>query len=472
MLKRLKIINLMVITSLMLVFTFSAFDKAKAQGLIACPGVPFDTGWFQLNVDFPEHDVKVGLLGQAEAAGAGFIGGIDWLYTDSSFFNTQLRGSQLVSWWTQAPGRNTSIQVTNTDQFSAVNLHVVIIGSDCLELRNFCDTLTPLDTHVYDFGNLVNNLGQDIPDANIQGHEGFVVISAVNSCPNPNQAIIFNSLEGQLSVIDSRLNVDYGTNLWARLAVVFDGGLSETGTTLDGVNALYLGPDIDPVFETDLLFQNFAVLGAGPAGADLVLINFEDVYGPPYDPFPLNETYTPGIFDDVENFVSCGEQFSCGFLRLGIDDAIVKSDYIIVTPPTPTPPPPTECFVDDDCALNESCEGAVPGACSVSGGECLINDDCPDGETCEGAVAGTCELIPCDSNDDCPAGTVCDVEDGFCVIVTPTPTPTGGGGGGGGCAIAGPVSVGTAMANILIPLVPVAFAFGLSALRRRTRKEK
>jgi Cys-rich repeat protein len=470
MLKRLKIINLMVMASLMLVFTFSAFDKAKAQGLTACPGVPFDTGWFQLNVFFPFDDVKVGLLGTAEATGAGFIGGIDWLYTDSSLFNTQLSGSQLVSWWTQAPGRNTSIQVTNADPFLAVNLHVVIIGSDCLEVRNFCDTLTPLDTHVYDFGNLVTNLGQDIPEGNIQGDEGFVVISAVDFCPNPNTAIIFNSLEGQLSVIDSALDIDYGTNLWARLAVTFDGGFSETGTSLDGVNAGYIGPDFDPVFATDLLFQNFAVLGAGPAGADLVLINYEDFYGPPYDPVPFSETYTPGIFDEFENFVSCGEQFSCGFLRLGIDDAIVNSDDLAPVIPTPTPEPPTPCFSDEDCALNEFCAGGVVGACDVSGDPCTSDTDCPEGEICEGAVAGTCELIPCTSDADCPEGTVCDVEGGFCVIPTPTPTPPPDGGDGGGCAIAGPVSVGTAMANILIPLVPVAFAFGLSALRRRNRK--
>lgn len=55
--------------------------------------------------------------------------------------------------------------------------------------------------------------------------------------------------------------------------------------------------------------------------------------------------------------------------------------------------------------------------------------------------------------------------------VTPTPTPTNtGGGGGGSCAIAGsPVQLGTAFANVLIPLVPVAFAFGVRAARRRKK---
>ncbi len=53
---------------------------------------------------------------------------------------------------------------------------------------------------------------------------------------------------------------------------------------------------------------------------------------------------------------------------------------------------------------------------------------------------------------------------------TPTPSPTGNGGGGGSCAIAGsPVQLGTALANVLIPLVPVAFAFGVRAVRRRKK---
>jgi len=56
--------------------------------------------------------------------------------------------------------------------------------------------------------------------------------------------------------------------------------------------------------------------------------------------------------------------------------------------------------------------------------------------------------------------------------VTPTPTPTRkpGGGGSSSCAIAGnPVQLGTALANVLIPLVPVAFAFGVRAVRRRKK---
>jgi hypothetical protein len=53
----------------------------------------------------------------------------------------------------------------------------------------------------------------------------------------------------------------------------------------------------------------------------------------------------------------------------------------------------------------------------------------------------------------------------------PTTNPPTNRGGGGSCAIAGsPVQLGTAFANVLIPLVPVAFAFGVRAARRRRNK--
>ena len=54
---------------------------------------------------------------------------------------------------------------------------------------------------------------------------------------------------------------------------------------------------------------------------------------------------------------------------------------------------------------------------------------------------------------------------------TTPPTTTGRrSSGSSSCAIAGnPVQLGTALANVLIPLVPVAFAFGVRAVRRRKK---
>jgi hypothetical protein len=412
MLKRLKIINLAVIASMMLVLTFGSSERASAQGATVCPGVPFNVGWLQTVVSPIASDWSAGLLGTFENFGGTFVGGLDWMYSDTAFLETQLDGSQLVSWWTQTPGRNTFIQVTNSHAISAVNLHVIILNQNCVEVRDFCDFYTPEDTHVYNFGDLVANTGQDIPEANFQGQEGFVTFTAVDSCPNPNQAIAFNSLDGNLRIIDSSNDVDYGTNVHARLAVDFNGTVtdSEDGTTLNGLSSAYLGGDVGLL--ASLLSQNFAQLGAGPIGADVVYINFVDFFGPPYDTVGGLVVLTPGIFNAVEQFVSCGDYTVC-FARFGIDDAIPNSDD--VTPPTPTPTPGAPCTSDDDCDDDETCEGEVAGACSVTTDTpCFDDAECPEGETCEGETIGECQAIPTESP-------------------TPTPTPDGGGGGGWLC---------------------------------------
>ncbi|GIW47645.1 MAG: hypothetical protein KatS3mg078_1522 [Deltaproteobacteria bacterium] len=96
-----------------------------------------------------------------------------------------------------------------------VDIHVQILGEDCVELRNFCDTLTPHDTHIYNFGDLVSNVGQDIEEGILQGKEGIVVITPVEDCPN-GSAVAYHNLQGSLRVIDSSNIVDYGTNVYTR----------------------------------------------------------------------------------------------------------------------------------------------------------------------------------------------------------------------------------------------------------------
>lgn len=155
----------------------------------------------------------------------------------------------------------------------------------------------------------------------------------------------------------------------------------------------------------DTLIAQFNLLpGNDEAGADVVHINFADSYGPPYRPIAAFANVEVGIYDDLENFQSCGDAQVC-FVRLGVDDAFVPSEDFNPVTPTPTPtlvPPPT------------------------------------------------------------PTPTI--------TPITPTPTPTNNSGGSSSCAIAGsPVQLGTALANVLIPLVPVAFAFGVRAVRRRKK---
>jgi hypothetical protein len=369
--------------------------------------------------------------------------------------NTTLTGSQLVSWWSQANGRNTFIQVTNTHPVRTEDVHVQILGPDCLELRNFCDTFTPNDTHVYNLGDLFTNAGippQDISEANLQGTEGIIVVTPVDSCPG-GSAISFNFLQGNLRIIDSRLDVDLGTNVYARLAVTFD-SLLDIGDSLDGVNSGFLENFVFGLTPSELT-QNFSIVGGGAtAGADLVLISFNDFFGPPYSAVPgvaPFTSYSPGFYDAAEQFESCTPFGGC-FVRIGLDDVIVISDDFVAATPPPTP-----CDSDADCTVTgEVCNGEVAGTCSTTTTTtCFLDSECPTGETCTGEVFGTCGAPPT------PIPTT-----------TPTPTPDGDGGdGGGGCAIAGPVSLGTAMANVILPLIPVAFAFGLGALRLRNRKE-
>ena len=161
-------------------------------------------------------------------------------------------------------------------------------------------------------------------------------------------------------------------------------------------------------FTPSALAGQFSLLpGSDAAGADVVLINFQDSYGPPYQPVAAFAHYSPIIYDDFETPNSCG-QFDACYARLGIDDSIIDSDDFTPVGPTTTPPTITP---------------TVP-------------------PTITPTVPPTTPPV--------------------------TPTPTGSGSGGGSCAIAGsPVQLGTALANVLIPLVPVAFAFGVRRLRRK-----
>lgn len=430
MLKRFFKLKVVLMASLVLaVMAFGSFDSARGQ--VVCEGVDFPTGWF--NVPVPSTDDAnfiAGLFGTAEVFNGNTVGGLDWLYQDDAFLNTSATGNQLISWWTQKNGRNTYLQVTNTGPGvvdldddgnpDGVWVHVQILIGDpatgCPEIRNFCDFYTPFDTHVYDLGNLVHNSdGTPIPSSNLQGNEGIIVVTPVEDCSLGTSpffpAITYNFLQGNVRIVDSRVDVDYGTNVFARL--VFDCAI---GDPVDGFDCFF--EDILPFS----LAHNYTILG-GPAGADVVLVALSDDYSNPdaYFAIGASPSYGPyNICDDEEHCFSCRVDAGC-FLRIGVNDVLPVSEEFTPVPPSPTP-------------------------------------------------------TPCATDEDCPEGQVCNVETGVCEeVVTPTPTPTPtpeeGGGGGGGCAIAGgPVQAGTAMANILLPLIP-AFAVGFRMLRRRQQRK-
>ncbi len=415
-----------------------------------CEGVPFNNGWLRFDVTsgVPAPDFTGGLLGlfEADSLGGPVSGDLDWFYNSEATgtqygpgTNTTTSGVQLIGWWTQKGGRNTVIQLTNhataSEHFSEIgglaggvpcssgdpgcepaplSIHVQILDESCAEIKDFCDSFTPQDTHVYDFGDLVTNTGQDITESVLQGKEGIVVITPVVACGADNRAINFDpSGKGALlateRIQDATNDIEYGVNLYEREVAFGEGTCSTVNNgsadILDGTNCFFetgISPNL-------VLMQNFSQDPATVAvRSDVVLLSIQDDYSAVatqgYTPLPAFATYFPDIYDADENVESC-PQFTVCFARLGVDDSIPESDVALPTPtPTPTPTPsPTP-----------------------SGG-----------------------------------GTE-----------SPSPSPTGGGGGGGGgsCAIGGVVGAGTAAANVALPLLLPAFAVGLGVLRRRGRK--
>lgn len=230
MISKLRFSLIAVIMLVLLGFGFQ--NQAKGQiGLdgLFCPAVPNTVGWLETEVfgfvDI-DPDFTGALIGTVENAGAGVaVGGLDWHHVDFTSFNTPTptneTGSQLVSWWTQKDGRNTYLQVTNA-YGSPVTVHVRIHNENCLEIRDFCDTYTGYDTHEYNFGDLFSNGGADIADANLQGVEGWVVVTAVDDCGADGElAYEHNGLAGQLIVHDDD-DYSYGVNTYARQAVCFN----------------------------------------------------------------------------------------------------------------------------------------------------------------------------------------------------------------------------------------------------------
>ena len=136
---------------------------------------------------------SAGLLGTVENFNGNVVAGLDWLYDDRQpNLETNMVGTQLVSWWTRKADRNTILQATNTNPATnligvdtgvpgfaegLVTVHVQILGEDCIEIVNFCDAYTPLDTVVYDFSNIVSNGGQVVSTGGLSGREGIVVIT-------------------------------------------------------------------------------------------------------------------------------------------------------------------------------------------------------------------------------------------------------------------------------------------------------
>lgn len=226
MISKLRFSLIAVILLVLLGFGFQNQANGQAgENAQFCPFVEVSDGWLKIDDITPLSAINFtgGLIGTVEGVDGNVVGGMDWMHVDFTNFDaptpTNQDGSQIVTWWTQKGGRNTFVQLTNDDGFTWV--HVRMLDENCVEIRNFCDFYTPADTHVYDFGDLITNEG-DTPDDNVlQGHEGFLTITAVDECPSPDQAIDYNFLAATVQVVDE-LDYAYGFNAYHRRAVCFD----------------------------------------------------------------------------------------------------------------------------------------------------------------------------------------------------------------------------------------------------------
>ncbi|MGB7292020.1 MAG: hypothetical protein WBD99_07610 [Thermodesulfobacteriota bacterium] len=494
---------MLIVAALMFSLLWARPHEARAQGASLCAGIQIPNGWLSILVtglgtpptffDFP--DFSAGLLGTAEQLSSGdIVGGEEWLYTNtnnlanfgSEFCEngtaTDCVGSQVIGHWQQSNGRRTFIQFTNTADNATLgsergtanppgctlgepgcaplneSVHVQVLNEDCALIRDFCDSYTQFDTHVYDLANLVSNAGQDLTD--ITTGEGIWIITPVVLCDVDNRATEFEYNFGSQRIFDFSNAADdyeYGVNLWVRtsddedcacdVSETDDGGI-QCNSALEGFggSAEILGQcDVDSegceegestgcewfsgIPET--LSQNFNTLANGivsvAARSDLILMNFFDDYRffdplPGYRPMAALSEYVPREFNLTEQSESCPEVPLC-YARLGLggeDDPFPPSDVPFPTPtPTPTPSPTPTPVV---------------------------------------SVTPT------------PAGTPTPV-----ASPTPIPSPSGGNqGSSGSCtSIAGaaPIQLGTAMANILIPLVP-ALAIGFRLIRRKKKGQK
>ena len=94
----------------------------------------------------------------------------------------------------------------------------------------------------------------------------------------------------------------------------------------------------------EVMAGQFNTITDDAAAADAVLINFADEYQPEYRTLAAFITAEIGIYDEFEEFQSCGDVEVC-FIRLGIDADLPTSEEF--NTPTPSVCTDNASAVDD-----------------------------------------------------------------------------------------------------------------------------
>lgn len=215
------------------------------------------------------------LLSLGFAMPSAFAGGSFWNINDFPISNT-------LSYF-DLRDRETMVQVTNTSSTVAAIIHVQIFADafNC-EDRDFFDSLTPNETHVYDIRNLVSANGSPINFQIPDGSHGFVGISASDGTTA--QDLIISNFR----IIDDS-GYEYRVNSAGNDAINTPVALELVGRFTDN-----WGANLSDIIGVRVFFQ--AALDNGTV--DLTLQRT--------DPYVLT------MFDDEENGISCGQAlFGC-----------------------------------------------------------------------------------------------------------------------------------------------------------------
>lgn len=360
--QKLTIVSLIITLSISAIFISCAAGGAGGGGggggpVIdeLCSFTPHENGVIQADLSpASETTFSAALFGTFDRLDTGnIVGGMDWFSTDTEEFSTTSMGTQIISWWTQKSGKNTKFQVTNHSTSQNVGYHVQMFDENCLEIRDFCDQLTPSDTHVYDFSNLVTNTGSIISSAGLAGEEGFVIVTPSVNCISDLRATSFRFLSGKTVVSKTANGFQYGMHAWARDA---DTATSCTDSVPGGFKILTGTGNcrLLPVLPTEISQVFSQTPDSDASRSDVIFINISDNYTPNYLASGGSTTISPIIIDTNELFESCAPRNVC-YLRVGLNNAIKDSD-------DPLPPPGSPC--------DSSAPGAIigtPGDDNLSG---------------------------------------------------------------------------------------------------------
>jgi hypothetical protein len=306
------------------------------------------------NMPDPGTTFSAGLLGTFDRLDTGqIVGGMDWMYTSEGDFSTTSMATQIISPWSRKSNRNTELQISNQSLSQSVTVHVQIFDENCVEIRDFCDQYTPLDTHIYDFSDILSNAGSAISSSILTGKEGFVAVTPNVNCGTDYRAISFRYLSGDVRITDSAKGFQYGTRAYAR-----DSDTATSCTeTIAGSKVLTGSGNckLKTLLPDDFIHVFSQNPNTDQSRADLIFISMSDNYSSSgYNPIGANTQLSPLILNEDELAISCPLQTAC-YLRLGLDQSIKDSDV-------PLPPPGSLC--------DSSAPGAIigtPGDDTLSG---------------------------------------------------------------------------------------------------------